>query len=270
MMFDLPFVVKALFRLRGYEPQPVTFLRIWQWIRQFPRDHHENLLRLLSDVRLITRKQTLATLLSCNEEILRRLEKDGVGVRDVVYVEMDSAGSSSGVMLHLLRNHARLLQRGATFVHSTSVEEVRRATQKIGRGALVYVDDFSGSGDQFIQNRGHVIQYLPNTFSEFFLTACICEEAWLRLDAKGIVPVTGLILWKRTRPLHADSVVLDPDVRSELVQLCLQVGPAGLGYRDLATNIVLYSNAPDSTPLVLRGSVGQKPYRGVLPRYQDL
>src|SRR6266566_1822246 len=185
--------VQALLRLRGYEPQPVTPRTLWRWWRQFPPHLRSPALQLLNQVHVVTKSQTVEALVGLNEDILQRLYADGVGIRQVVYVSLDSAGSSSSVMLNLLRNHAKLEKRGAQFVHSAGIVVVRRATQRAGRGALVYVDDFSGSGDQFIENRGHLAQYLPSTFAEFVLAVCVCEEAKVRMDRVGVVSVAKIL-----------------------------------------------------------------------------
>jgi hypothetical protein len=39
---------------------------------------------------------------------------------------------------------------------------------------------------------------------------------------------------------------------------------------DLATMVVLYRNAPNSIPAVLRGSDKQAPFHGLFPRFKDL
>jgi hypothetical protein len=44
----------------------------------------------------------------------------------------------------------------------------------------------------------------------------------------------------------------------------------GLGFRAMATMVVLYRNTPNSVPVVLRGNKRQSPYRGLLPRADDL
>lgn len=262
---------RALFRLRGYEPQPVTPARLINWLFQFPSEDRLALLQLLNNVQVISKKEVIRSLVELNEEMLSRLHNDGIGIENVVYVSLDSAGSSSGVILNLLRDHANLERRGARFLHSKDVSGLQDVTKELGRGALVYVDDFAGTGKQFIRNRRHSAPYVIGSFAEFFLLACICEEALSKLDDLGVVPMSGVVHTKNQRPLHADATLLPLDAKQVLIQLCEKIHKQqGLGFEKLATSIVLYRNAPNTTPLILRGNLRQSPHCGILPRYDDL
>src|SRR5579872_5766395 len=44
----------------------------------------------------------------------------------------------------------------------------------------------------------------------------------------------------------------------------------GLGFGGLASVVVMYHNCPNNVPLILRGSLGQRTFRGILPRSSDL
>ena len=74
------------------------------------------------------------------------------------------------------------------------------------------------------------------------------------------------------RPLHDGCTVLRPDIKKRLRDLCAEISETshGLGYKRLATMVVIYTNAPNHTPLVLRGNPSQNKYIGVIPRTTDL
>ena len=72
--------------------------------------------------------------------------------------------AASGVMLNLLRDAARLEGRGCLFLHSCDVEGLREAAAHLGEGAVVYVDDFAGSGEQFCGVRDFVAELIPRNF----------------------------------------------------------------------------------------------------------
>lgn len=271
MVRELPLALRVLLRLRGYEPQPVTPFSLVRWLRQFPSEARLPLLQLLDRIQLISKQQIISSLCRLNEEILARLREDGIGVENVVYVALDSAGSSSGVVLNLLRDHANLERRGANLIHSKDVTGLQDLTKELGRGALIYVDDFAGSGRQFIRNRSHSVPFVIGSFAEFFLLSCICEEAMSRLDELGVVPISGIVHTKAQRPLHADATSFPTGPKQVLIDLCESIHKReGLGFEKLATSVVFYRNAPNSTPLVLRGNLGQMPCCGILPRYDDL
>ena len=107
-------------------------------------------------------------------------------------------------------------------------------------------------------------------FSEFFLLPCI-EEAHSRIGiavwSRGLEPSIGDLSDR-----YLSNVTLFSECRRELLALSLEYWPLewASGYRGLATNVVFYSNAPNTTPLLFRGHIGQSPLRGIVPRYNDL
>jgi hypothetical protein len=58
--------------------------------------------------------------------------------------------------------------------------------------------------------------------------------------------------------------------RERVAAICKGIDKFGLGYKGLATMVVLYRNAPNTVPVMLRGNVNQKPYFGIFPRWIDL
>ncbi|MDA2933337.1 hypothetical protein MYX82_03230 [Acidobacteria bacterium AH-259-D05] len=156
-------------------------------------------------------------------------------------------------------------------IDSKDTRSFNEVTNTLETGAIVYVDDFCGTGNQFRKNRDPVAQYIIGNFAEFFLVPCICEEAVEKLEEAGITPIYEYLHTKKERPLHAECDVLEPDIKEELVKLAERIHPrVGLGFRELATMIVFYRNAPNTMPLLFRGSLKQSPYIGVFPRSDDL
>jgi hypothetical protein len=271
MLRHISLVIKSISRLRGYEPQPVTLKSLAAWLLQFPYKERWVLLKLLAYVRFVSKREAVDALCELNESVLARLSEDGVGIENVIYVSLDSAGSSSGVMLNMLRDQANLERRGANFIHSRDVERLSSETARISRGAIVYVDDFAGSGKQFVRNRTHAAEFIAGSFSEFFLAVCICEEADEQCRSIGVEPVAQITHRREERPLHNESTLLEAAEKEAMRGLCRSINKeTGLGFKKLATSVVLYRNAPNTMPLVLRGSLGQAPVKGLTPRYDDL
>ena len=147
-------------------------------------------------------------------------------------------------------------------------------TNQLGEGAIVYVDDFVGTGDQLAKVRSFIGEYIFGSFSEFVLAPSICEEGVHQLGRIGIEPVTKYVHSKSDRPLHELSSLLDDASKKRLTELCGAIETScyyrGLGYKYTAGMVVLYSNAPDELPRIFRGSNGQSPKVGIFPRHQDL
>lgn len=271
MLKLLNIVYKVLFIYKSYEPQPVTIRSLWLWINQFPFTLRIHLLLLLDKIDFITKKEVQKSLLQLNHDILARLQVDGVDIRHIIYISIDKAGSSSHVILNMLRDIANLELQGAILLDSKDTIGLNKQSAMIKTGAIIYVDDFSGSGTQFCKNRKFTSDYIIGNFSEFFMAPCICEEAVKEIKAVGVEPITSKIHNKVDRPLHPDCNSLNPNIKIEVIELTKKINPiSGLGFANLATMVVLYRNAPNSLPLLFRGSLGQYPYKGIFPRMKDL
>lgn len=258
-------------RFEGYKPQPVTPQSIAQWREQFDGTDQRLLLQLLEHVVYFSEADVRRMLMQLNDTLLSRLAKAGITPDHVIYVHIAEPGSSSSVMLNMLRDSARLQQKNCRFVDGRDAVGLNEKTAELGQGAIVYVDDFAGTGDQFSPAHEFAAQYIVGTFSEFYLVPCMCEEALITVGKLGVEPLTKKIHAKDDRPLHDNSTIFDPQSKQRLIELSLSIdADEGLGYGGLATMVVFFHNAPDTTPLLLRGSLGQQPVRGVLPRTTDL
>jgi hypothetical protein len=216
-------------------------------------------------------RATVDSLVKLNREILGNLAADGVELDRVIYVASDSAGSSSHIMLNLLRDVENLERRGATLIGSREAHALQEKTGRIGNGAIIYVDDFSGTGKQFTRNRTWSAQFITGSFSEFFLAPVICEEAYQKIDEAGVSPVAGHLHTISERLLHSDSSLIDDEDKELLVKVCREIDYSnGLGFKKLATMVVFYRNSPNSTPLLFRGNLKQSPITGIFPRGDDL
>ena len=116
-------------------------------------------------------------------------------------------------------------------------------------------------------------EYIVGSFSEFFLLPCICEEAVTRMEEIGVESRAGFVHRRDERPLRPECRFLPEDRRLRLIELSRENWGnrrKSLGFGRLATNVIFYRNAPNTTPLIFRGSLGQHPYHGIVPRFDDL
>ncbi|NOS68451.1 MAG: hypothetical protein HOP33_00785 [Verrucomicrobia bacterium] len=265
----------AIAKFRGYEPQRVTRDSFKRWLYQFDDPVDRKLvLELLDSIVYLDEQQVKRALLDLNRALLQRLEGFGIPPEKIIYVQTDDAGSSSTVVLNFLRNRDGLEKRGCKLIDSNNVRGLNTLTNELGEGAIIYVDDFVGTGDQLAKVRGFIGEYIFGSFSEFVLAPSICEEGVHQLGRIGIEPVTKYLHAKSDRPLHELSSRLDDLSKRRLIELSRIMDTScyyrGLGYKYAAGMVVLYSNAPDELPRIFRGSSGQKPKVGLFPRHQDL
>jgi hypothetical protein len=262
---------EASLRYHDYGPQPVSVASINKWKKQLNKTDRKLAWKLLQEVIYFSEAETKRILVRQNKALMNNLVKAGLSTKKLIYLQTDDAGSSSPVMLGMLRDAARLQQRGCKLVDGRDGLRINNVTKTLEEGAIIYIDDFVGSGDQLIEARSVIMDSVVGHFAEFLLVPSICEEGYKRLTDLGIAVYSGHIHAKAERPLLENSHVLEDNERERLITLSKEIRPnTSLGYGNLATMVVLYRNAPDSVPAVLRGSDKQKPFYGLFPRVKDL
>jgi len=263
--------IRAALRFHDYKPKPLSLLSASRWIKQFEKKDRKLAAQLLDNVIYISEAKTRNILVDQNAALMKRLLEAGLQPNKLIYVSVHDAGSSSPVMLNLLRDAAGLERLGCRFVDCRDSLRLNKTMNEVGVGALIYVDDFVGTGNQFCQERDFAAKNFIGTFSEFILAPSICEEAYYQIGERGIEAFTGHVHSKAERPLHANSSVFAKEEKERLELVCKGVSSKfGLGYQKLATMVVLYRNAPNTVPAVLRGSLNQTPFFGIFPRWKDL
>ena len=263
--------VVAARKLRVYEPKRGTIRGIREWAKQFPREHRRVLVRLSRNLEVIAKEAAIRNLVRHNDAVLARLDQAGIGMERIIYITTDKPASSSHIMLGLLRDEANLERRGAHLIDVADIVGIQKKTRELERGAIIYVDDFAGTGKQFMRSRRRVAEHVVGAFSEFFIALCVCEEAVAKSEREGIEVCTSVVHRKEDRPLHAKGTFLGPNARRDVVELGEKMWKGrSLGFDKLATNVIVYRAAPNTTPLIFRGNLGQSPYRGIVPRFDDL
>jgi len=258
-------------RFPDYRPQPVTVGRLESWTSQFSEKDAKAARTLLDRIVYLSEEKVQKILVEQNRALSARLRRAGIAPDHTVYVSLHDAGSSSPVMLNLLRDAAGLERSGCHLVDGHNGILLNKVTNELAEGAVVYVDDFAGTGMQFCKTRKFVAQSIVGNFSEFLLVPCLCEEAIHRLGREGIDFYTGMVHTRAERPLHENSPILDQETKDRFRQMSLGIhSRVGLGFSGLATMVVLYRNAPNTTPLIIRGNLDQKNFVGIFPRTSDL
>ena len=192
---------------------------------QFKDGDQHDAAKLLDRILYFSESDTRRILVEQNAALVRRLRDAGIPQKKLIYIQVHDPGSSSPVMLNLLRDAAGLERTGCQFVDSRDALGINKATNKYGEGALIYVDDFAGTGNQFCKARDFAFKHVVGSFSEFLLLPSICEEAVFQLGQKGVEPVAGHVHAKVERPLHANSPLLDNAAKHRLRELCQGISP---------------------------------------------
>ncbi|ADU38333.1 hypothetical protein [Variovorax paradoxus] len=268
---DFIFAARIAYRFRRYRPQRVSIKSVLAWLSQYPLEERQIIKQTALHLKCVTDSVMLRDLLDRNSQLLRTLSEAKIPNKNIIYVSISEAGSSSHVVLNMLRDQARLEVMGCKLLDAGNAGKLHETTAKLESGAIIYVDDFSGSGTQFCSQREMIGGYIVGNFSEYFLLHTICEEAIPHIAKTGVVVWQSQIHEKHVRPLNEASSLLKPTDRATLVARATAIAKkGGLGYRSLASMIVFERNTPNTVPLVFRGDKGQRSFKGFIPRTTDL
>src|SRR5216683_4919630 len=156
--------VRGFLRYKDYKPQPLTWFSSRRWVMQFEKKDRRLAERLLSKVIYLSESRTRDILVEQNAALMKRLFDAGLTARQLIYIQVHDAGSSSPVMLNLLRDAAGLEKMGCRFLDAHDSMRLIKAMNEVGEGALIYVDDFLGTGNQFSKERDFVASTIVGTF----------------------------------------------------------------------------------------------------------
>jgi len=270
-MWRIFYSIKAALRFRGYAPQPVTICSAHKWLGQFEPKDRRLAGGILDNVVYFSEDKTKRTLVKLNEQLMRRLADDGFPAKKIIYVSFDQTASSSHMMLGMLRDNAALLQRGCNLCDSKNTRELKDLTERLEDSAIVYIDDFIGSGRQFCESRDFTMQYIFANVTEYMLAPSVCEEGMKVLEERGIEVVTDSVHMRSDRALLETSTFMKSEQRARAIEVCQKINPKmALGVDGMATMVVFYRNSPNQLPALLRGNKNLKPFRGLFPRTTDL
>lgn len=246
-------------------------LSVSRWVRQFDKKNRNLAKRLLDNVVYMSELKSRDILVEQNAALMKRLRDAGLPPEKLIYVSVHDAGSSSPVLLNLLRDTARLQRFGCKFLDGRDLMGLRQVMNELDEGALIYIDDFVGSGTQFCKARDFTADFVDMAvFSEFIIAPSICEEAYDELGARGIEAFTGHKHLQSQRPLHSNSTLFTDEEKKSLLLVCDRISRPALGFMNMGVMVVPWLNAPDNVPVILRGSQDQTPFVGIFPRTTDL
>src|ERR1035438_178638 len=131
-------------RYHDYNPQPLSVKSVNRWLKQLKKEDRKLAWKLLQDIIYFSEEETKKILIRQNKALMSNLLQAGLPSKKLIYVQTDDAGSSSPMMLGMLRDAARLQQRGCKLVDGRDGMRLNNTTKSLEEGAIIYIDDFVG------------------------------------------------------------------------------------------------------------------------------
>jgi len=191
-------------------------------------------------------------------------------MNDIRLVQLGGPGDSSGEIARRYREANHLAPRRFLFLHDVpqALFEARKANKKL---ALVFLEDFSGSGTQIVDEAwGQMSQLIDVPYPPMVLALAVATHEGVEAIEAGtpLSVIAGNYLGANHRLGTAQQFT--EQERRTIVSYCKAAGNFPLGYREGGLLLSFYFATPNNSISVLRGAKGQSPWRGVLPRSNDL
>jgi hypothetical protein len=236
----------ASFKGRGIKPDLLV-----AWFARFSAKDHRVARRFLAAIRFFNASVIHNTLVRESNRVMERLEQAGVAPREILVVQVDAVGSSAARAVTTFRRNARA-GKECNYCMAEDVVGMLdlTATQKIR--AVVYVDDYIGTGAQLEEARTCVTSAIGVSVPEYVISVIILEEAKLALDRECTIR-HGYIHLRSERPLLPECKAFTQAARQTLTGVSAGFD-AGLvlGFGGCASMVVLADDVPDNAPALLR------------------
>ncbi len=255
--------------LGTYQPQAVNSAKIFQWLRQFDLNHYDLALRLLEGVEFYDLPRIHEMLRGLHRTVVRQFGRDGFSWNNVYFVPLGSPGESSHEMIRRYRDVNRVNPAKLKFV-SDMQGLIYDASKKGARLAFIFVDDFIGSGKKVTDYWNDVLKQIVSLPPKpaIYVACCVACEQGIQKVRQTPVQVLA-VHYVPDRLFLIQSNKFNAAEKQLIREYC---NKAGNQPKEVYLEIMLAfaHGAPNNALSVLRGSKRQNPWRGILPRFDDL
>lgn len=258
-------------RFQGYEPRSVTPLVVWKFLRQFQRRHRPYMVKLLACVRYVGRDEARRILCDQLQSVIETCRATGTQPQSIVVVPASSKGESSDVAHDMLKADERVAQSGVQFFKGNPLQ-LGQLLRTISSPVVVFVDDFAGTGKQFCDAHSawNATMQLHNPVT-YFVTCVMCSPAVHKIGSIGVIPSPGIEHRTVEMFKQACEEACGFDGYCALMSYAKEIhSKLPLGFDNMGTMILMYRNAPNNMPFLLRGTQGQRVWYGLFPRKDQL
>lgn len=258
-------------RFREYDPKPVRYWDVVAYLRQFDRKDRSHAIKMLQCVQFIGREALLSLMLAKLQEIVKQAETDEISPDSVIVVPASAAGDSSAQVHALLSNDQRCTALGVIFFSGTPLQLASKI-KPLQSPVIVFVDDFAGSGEQFVKAHkgwsGAIQRYSPTTY---FLACIMCSPAIDRTSQEGVIATPGRE--HRTSEMFSECTQAQCGFEGACIlrSYAEEIHSAlPLGFKNMGSMVVLFRNSSNNMPFLIRGTLGQRVWKGLFPRRDQL
>lgn len=247
----------------------MTQHRLMNWLRQFQAAHRSLALKLAQSIQYYSTHSIDAQLRALGKTVVRRIKQEAVPFSSVFYVPVGRAAESGQDIAWRYRNVNGMKHRERQFIH---LLELPQHLFKHKRPMVVFLDDFIGTGKQVRDYWRDVVSQLVPEYLPLYLGVVAAYHDGLRkVEGECPIRVVSVHTLDSQHQLLGDANSrFNRDQKEILRKYCERWGNHPLGFHAMGALVSFFHGTPNNTPSVIRGSKRQRPYRGLLPGWDDL
>ncbi len=244
--------------------------RVISWLRVFQGQHRELGLRLAECVNYYSTASLIGLLRKLHQSIQNEIAELRIAEDEFCYLPLGRTAESGQVIASLFRNSNSLQSQANRFIQTTDIMEV---VFKYEDPAVFFLDDFIGTGKQVCDLWEEVLSQivLPGYGHYYVCVAVAFSDGVTRIhDNTPLKVLAAQTLDSRNTLLSTSNTKFNRTQKSTLKRYCETIGNEPLGFGELAALVSFAHGTPNNAPSVIRGSIKQRPHRGLLPGWTDI
>jgi hypothetical protein len=257
-------------RFADYEPlQGFNSTHLRAWLRQFQAQHRLLALKLVKAIAYYGTGEVNALMASLKKSIDDQIIAEKADPKSVLYVPLGRAGESGTDILRRFRNVNKLQSLQKQFITLVELPEKLFAVKN---PILFFFDDFIGTGKQVCEAWAETVsQVAPEYLPMYLAVFAAFKDGITRVEVETPLHVIAVhTLGPRYQLMESACHTFSAQEKNTLKRYCEQAENEPLGFGKLGLLVSFAYGTPNNTISIIRGSQKQKPWRGLLPRWEDL
>lgn len=253
-----------------YEPLGgVANDRVRIWLQQFQPQHRSLALKLANAIKYYGTHQLNNLMAPLRGLVDKQVSEEGASQNEVFFVPFGRSGESGEDIARKYRNVNRLHRLQDQFVKSIELPGKIYSTK---RPVVVFLDDFIGTGDQVVKGWHEMLhQIIPEYLPLYLAVVAAFKDGVSHIEKETPLKVLAVhTIGPRCQLLESAFRTLANDEKRTVKRYCDSAGNQPLGYGGHGLLVSFAYGTPNNTISVIRGSEKQKPWRGLLPDWEDL
>lgn len=263
-------ITELVERFSDYEPTGgIDDPKISHWLKQFQPQHRILALKIAHSIHYYGIHEVNKLMVPLHKLVVQQIEVGGAVAKDVSLVPLGLTGESGEDIARRYRNVNGLHGWKDRFVKAA---ELPGRIFQSENPTVFFLDDFVGTGDQVVRYWEEVLsQLVPDYIAIYLAVVAAMPEGSRHIERTTPIRVLPVhTVPTRHQIISSACQRFSAHEKKTVGHYCDHIGNKPLGHGECGLLLSFAYGTPNNSLSVIRGSKGQKPWRGLLPGWEDL